>query len=765
MVHAVTGMRGVGKTQLAAAYARAKLAEGWRLVAWVNAEDIDRLLSGLTAVAEAAGLIGEGTGQGTANAGQIVRHWLEAGGDQCLLVFDNAINVDLLLPYVPAWGAARVVITSNRQSVANLGTRVGVEVFTSGEATAFLADQTGIADESGAEALAVELGFLPLALAQAAAVIAGQHLNYWTYLERLRALPVQEYVIREPGQRYPHGAGEAVLLSLAAVREDDRLGVCTGVLEVMSVLSAAGIRRDLIHAAGEAGLLAGGADTAKVNAAVVDDALGRLAESSLLTFGLDGQTVMAHRLVLRVIRDQLAKQARLATVCQVAVLVLAARARALSGSPERVAVRDIPEQVAALRDAVAENSGEPSAELTRRLLELRFWVLHHLNGLGDSAQQAIAIGEPLLADCELSLGPDHRNTLASRDGLATAYVDAGRVVEAIPLYDQNLTTQERTLGLDHPDTLTSRNNLATAYYAAGRVAEAIPLFEQTLADRERLLGADHPDILASRSNLATSFTHVGAGEAILMLEQALADRERLLGADHPDTLTSRSNLATAYKEAGRVVEAIPLFEQTVADLERLLGADHPDTLTSRGNLASTYRDADRVTEAIPLFEQTVADLERLLGADHPDTIILRGNLATAYVDAGRDAEAVDLLKQTLADSERVLGPVHPETLMLRGKVATAYAQAGRVTEAIPLLEQTLADSERILGSGHPDTLIPRGNLATAYAQAGRVTEAIPLLQQTLADRERLLGPDHPHTMISRNNLAQVRSHESRRRSE
>ena len=55
------------------------------------------------------------------------------------------------------------------------------------------------------------------------------------------------------------------------------------------------------------------------------------------------------------------------------------------------------------------------------------------------------------------------------------------------------------LGPDHPDTLNARNSLAAAYQAAGRVAEAIPLFEQTLVGRERLLGPDHPDTLTSRT--------------------------------------------------------------------------------------------------------------------------------------------------------------------------------------------------------------------------------------------------------------------------
>ena len=41
-----------------------------------------------------------------------------------------------------------------------------------------------------------------------------------------------------------------------------------------------------------------------------------------------------------------------------------------------------------------------------------------------------------------------------------------------------------------------------AYRAAGRLDEAIPLFERTLADSERVLGVTHPDTLASRNNLA-----------------------------------------------------------------------------------------------------------------------------------------------------------------------------------------------------------------------------------------------------------------------
>jgi hypothetical protein len=65
-------------TQLAAAYARARIDDRWRLVAWVNAEHTASVLGGLAAAAAALGL-DDGTGDAEA-AGRAVRRQLGRRG-------------------------------------------------------------------------------------------------------------------------------------------------------------------------------------------------------------------------------------------------------------------------------------------------------------------------------------------------------------------------------------------------------------------------------------------------------------------------------------------------------------------------------------------------------------------------------------------------------------------------------------------------------------------------------------------------------------
>ena len=79
------------------------------------------------------------------------------------------------------------------------------------------------------------------------------------------------------------------------------------------------------------------------------------------------------------------------------------------------------------------------------------------------------------------------------------------------------TASGGALGDTHPSTLASRNNLPDAYQAAGRLDEAIALYERTLADRERVLGDTHPSTLTSRNNLALAYQQAGRSRAVAQL--------------------------------------------------------------------------------------------------------------------------------------------------------------------------------------------------------------------------------------------------------
>jgi len=705
----VAGLGGVGKTELVLHYCH-QHRDRFPVLWWVTADSREAVRTGLAeltaTVAAATNRVGP---KNVADAAAWAMAWLSAQSGW-LLVLDNVEDRADVEDLLGRLAGGQVLITSRRdagwEDLADSCLRL--DPLDVDAAVAVLTARGGPRDPTVARQLATELGYLPLALTQAAAYLGQTRVPMAGYLQQLRDRPQAVLDVAAPGDDTQRTVARVWDVTLGAVGTVDQFAI--EVLRVLACLAPDNVPR---------GLLAG-LDTDKDK---VDGALGLLASYSMLT--LTEADVSTHRLVQAVVVDQTTAAGVLSDTLRRALRLLAAVMPADhpgDSTADWPAWAVLAPQAQAL--AARWSVEDPDADLARILTNTGDYL--RIQG---AYAESVRLGERAVAIHETTLGPDHSDTMHSRHTLALGYWEVGRSADAVASEERALADRTRILGSDHPDTLHSRHGLALGLQAMGRYAQSNVLEEQTVADRIRVLGADHPDTLRSQTSLAVGYWSVGRNaEAVSVWERTLADRIRVLGPEHPDTLQSRGNLALGYAAMGRYAEAIALNEQTLADRIRVLGPDHPATLASRNNLAGNYQDAGRHAEAITMLEQTLADHTRVLGPDHPHTLGSRGNLADGYRTVGRHAEAITMLEQTLADMTRVLGNDHPYTLSSRYELASAYQAVGQHAEAITMLEQTLADMTRVLGPDHPDTVQSRDDLAAAYEARNEQSEGDGVLK-------------------------------------
>ena len=679
----VCGMRGVGKSQLAAAYARDCEKAGWSLVAWMDASSRNELVAGLAELAVEMG-IDDGKGDPDVAACRCVNRLNSGEGDR-LIVFDNVEDFDDLAGLVPHGQGLRVLVTTTVASPGDsAGRLIAVGAFTRPQSVDFIRERTGLDDDAGAARLAEALGDLPVALAQAAATIKlNGYATIDEYLADLRKYRLEEVVDRASGEAYPSAVHAALRMACTSVLdkldtqriEDDtdqdgpaRQSAACVQLAALALLAPSGVPRPWLHRVGNSELIA-------------RQAVGALVAHSVCTLSEDGRYVRIHGLQRRVLREDYMRQ------------------------PEVFA--DLEGAVVALLESIdMDEASKNDAQRTDAL---------------DMADQLRAIAEQQQGQARHS-PHEARIDLSSVVGIVndTIYflTAMGRPQTALTLEDA-VDMLADALGSDHPHTLTARNTLAGAHQHAGHLSTAIDMLEDVLlADLTRVLGPDHPHTLTTRHNLA--YAHRQAGHlstAIAMYEALLPDMTRILGPDHPNTLTTRGNLAYAHRQAGHLSTAIDMFEALLTDCTRVLGPDHPHTLTTRNNLADAHQEAGQLSTAIDMFEALLTDCTRLLGPDHPHTLLARHNLATAHQESGNLQKAIAMHQALLTDSTRVLGPDHPQTLGTRNNLADAHQEGGNLQKAIDMHQALLPDMTRVLGPDHPHTLAVRSNLAAARKKA------------------------------------------------
>ena len=732
LTQVLAGMGGVGKTQLAAAYARQAWSEGVGLRVWVNASSRDAIVAAYAEAADRLGLT-RADREDPEQSAQAFLAWAETvTGQWWLIVLDDVQRAGDLTglwpPAAESAAAGQVLVTTRLREAALAGTgrrTVEVPVFTPQEARSYLEAKLGDkAPEEQADALAGALGMLPLALAQAAAYIDNLEITIGRYLDLLAERLLRD-VVPEPGnltddhQRIITATWE---LSIDQASQARPAGLARPVLQLASVLDPAGIPQQSLSSPPAIAYLASAlAATAPdpaieaVDETMVDEALRVLHRYSLVDHDRASRyrEVRVHQLVQRATRENLATRPGQQGPAQFTILARAA-ASALEAVWPQVERDEFGQVLRANATALQQaagpalwNQGEGGHGVLFR------WI----NSLGEAGQ-----------------------VTAARDACDTLY-----------------RTALHHLGPDHPETLATLHDLVWWRGRAGDAAGAATATEEVLAGFLRVLGPDHLNTLATRGTLAYWRGDAGdAAGAATAYEELLADQLRVLGPDHPDTLATRGSLARRRGEAGDAAGAAAAYEQVLADFLRVLGPDHPHTLICRGNLAGWWGRAGDAAGAATATEELLADRQRVLGPDHPDTLTTRHNLAHWRGRAGDAAGAATATEEVLPDFLRVLGPDHPLTLTVRHNLARWRGEAGDAAGAATAYEELLADRLRVLGPDHPDTLTTRDNLARWRGEAGDAAGAATAFEEVLADRLRVLGPDHPDTLTSRHNLAQWR---------
>ena len=528
LTQALSGLGGIGKTQLAVEYAYRHAAD-YSLVWWVRAEEPVTLGADYASLATALQLPEHEASDQTAITAA-VRRWLEQHTGW-LLVFDNAVESAALRPYLPRGTGGHVLITSRNPLWRGGASPLPVRVFERTDAVTFLLHRTGDTDAAAARTLAERLGDLPLALEQAGAYIDATGISLTAYLQRFTTSR-QELLRRgTPATEYPDTV--ATTWEIAMQRVQHEQPAAADLLHLCAFLAPDDIPYDLIRD--------GRAHLPKTLAAAVTDpltfdaAVAALRRYSLLE--VENEALRVHRLVQAVARDRLGEEDRLAWAAVAVRLVQSAfqfDENAVHTWP--ICARLLPH---ALSVAEYGETWHVAVEETGVLLSEVGGYLR-LRAQFNEARTAF---ERALAIAEVTYGPNHPAVATEVNNLGCVLRDLGELAAARAAFERALASAEATYGPSHPTVANCVNNLGSVLRALGELAAARAAFERALASAEATYGPSHPSVAIRVNNLGSVLQDLGElAAARAAYERAVQIFQTFLGAEHPSTRTAQAHL-------------------------------------------------------------------------------------------------------------------------------------------------------------------------------------------------------------------------------
>jgi tetratricopeptide (TPR) repeat protein len=602
-VGVVSGMGGVGKTQLAVEYVHrfGRYYPGG--VFWVEADQ--GLSALLVQVYRAAGIDVDNKLE---EKEQLLQLWqILSSFPPALIVFDNFPEKSGLEAWLPPQSTIHVLVTTRRKDLFKYSS-FSLDVLTKEEGIKLLNSGKRKFTE-GAAGLVEAMGGLPLAIELAK--------NFLNLRNDLSPSGLLEEIKKK---------GEIKTLDIFACKYENQLPTrhskevaatfqlswditpdfAKTVLQVITLLAPAPVPRRILKK-----IL--GKDSEGLLEDPVDDAVGALTQKFSLTEYDEDNDPACHRLISAFVRTVIKKDRDLNDRIVQAIYDEMARTTAEADTASlRELEKVIPHADYLLTSKILDVKPEQAIDIANntgwhhsRLGRYRISESYRKIAL-QIAEENFKPGDPKIASCFVHLG-HVLNSLGEYD-------------KAIVYYEKALESGIKTFGKEHPDVAIRWNNLGAAYKALGQYKKAIEYYEKALTSDLKTYGPEHPQVAIYRNNLGLAYYSLGQyDKAIEFYEKANAINIKHLGEEHPRVAATWNNLGSAYDSLGQYEKAIEYYEKALESDLKTYGPEHPQVAIYRNNLGGAYYALGQYEKAISYFEKALKIFETFLGKEHPYT--------------------------------------------------------------------------------------------------------------------------------------------------
>lgn len=629
--------------------------KNYKGVFWLNAASATSFQSGIQDLARVLKVVDETQLSATKpeEIRDMVLHELNRS-DHWLLVLDNVDEASMIVGFLPERrGTRHVLITTRQRSMSSVlkAEQIDLNPMEEDEAISLFKKTAnpGHARHSKGEyvELVNALGFLPLAIVQAAAYLSETQDDISNYSRFYKSSRKNIWGWKPFHDSSYVTVATVMAISFGKVKESE---VSVRLFCLLSFLDPANVPETLLTTSDkfqDTVLRSAFGDPANVNSALQPLLVYNFVQRS-------GGNISMHRLVQNVMRDLIERDLQdQANVLEILQDFDRVPEYWVQRAIEIISIAYPPSSPETWNHCKLYNShanccityGNKYAPDSEMLADLEVVVGNYAYDQGEYSQSR-ELFQSALGKYEQICGEDHTKMGDGLRGLGRSLAELGEHKQAIHQFERARNLNDIVLAKDPIASAGVISELGRSLYHMGKYNEAIQTFEKAL------------QIVEGASNQLESARLLGLIGAVLLskkqfvkarrkCERALEIHEQVLGRDHIDSAGLVCLLSAIQHRKGHYRKALRQYERALKIQQNTFGKDHIKSVDTIDSIGLSLLFLGKCHQALEKFEQELVITENAFGKGHIKTENAVFNIAASKLFSGKHQEALGMYERAM----------------------------------------------------------------------------------------------------------------------